>query len=88
MDYGFIVGSVVGISLFWTMAAVLWGMRAQTMPMYYFVTLLVGAFFWRKIMMMYFITNIKSSYTTFPEVIITLLFQTIFDITFNTIVYS
>jgi hypothetical protein len=61
MDSGFVVGTLVGISLFWTMAAVLWGTRAHIMPMYSLVSLLVGAFFWRKIMIMYFTTNIKPS---------------------------
>jgi hypothetical protein len=34
MDYGFVMGTLVGITLFWTMEAVLWDTRAQTMPMY------------------------------------------------------
>jgi hypothetical protein len=59
MNYGFIVGAVGGLSLFWTMEAVLWGTRAQTV--YSLVALLVVAFFWYKIMMMYFATNTKPS---------------------------
>jgi hypothetical protein len=48
MDFGFFVGTLVSIGLAWTMEAVLWATRAQIMPMYSLVTLLVGAFFWRK----------------------------------------
>ncbi len=57
MEYGFVVGTLVG--LFWTMAAVVLGTRAQTV--YSLVTLPVGTLFWRKIMIMYFTTNIKPS---------------------------
>jgi hypothetical protein len=53
-----IVGVLVGLSLACTMAAVLLGMRAQTV--FCAVALLVGAFFCRKIMMMRFATNIKT----------------------------
>jgi hypothetical protein len=69
----FAVGVLVGISLAWTMTAVhvatrthtdyylavRLGLRAQTV--YSLVALLVGAFFWYKIKMMYFSTNIKPS---------------------------
>jgi hypothetical protein len=59
MECGFVVGTLVGLSLFWTMAPVLFGMAAQIV--YSLVALLVVAFFWCKIMMMYFATNIKPS---------------------------
>ncbi len=42
----YVVGALVGLSLAWTMAAVLLGMRAQTM--YSLVTLLAGATFGAK----------------------------------------
>jgi hypothetical protein len=58
MEYRFVMGSLVGISLFWTMAAVLWGTTAQTV---YCQAVLVVAFFWCKIMMMYFATNTNPS---------------------------
>jgi hypothetical protein len=61
MEYGFVVGTMVGLSIVWPMAAVRWGTRAQTMPMYSLTTLLVVAFFWRKIMVMYCATKIKPS---------------------------
>jgi hypothetical protein len=60
MEWGFVVGALVGFSLAWPMmAALILGMRAQTL--YSLVTLLVVAFFWSKIMMMYFATHIKPS---------------------------
>jgi hypothetical protein len=61
MECGFVVGALVGLSIGWPMAAILWGTRAQTMPMYSLATLLVVAFFWRKIMIMYCATKIKPS---------------------------
>jgi hypothetical protein len=60
MECGFVMGTLVGLSLFWTKATdVLLGMRAQAM--YSLVALLMVIFFWRKIMVMYFTTNIKPS---------------------------
>jgi hypothetical protein len=59
MRCGFVLGILVGLSLAWNMEAVLLGTRAQTV--YSYVTVLVVAFFWCKIMMMYFATNIKPS---------------------------
>jgi hypothetical protein len=59
MECGFVLGALVGISLAWTMEAVLLSMRAQIV--YSYVTVLVVAFFWFKIMMMRFATNIKPS---------------------------
>jgi hypothetical protein len=59
MECGFGLGALVGISLAWTMEAVIVGMRAQIV--YSYVTVLVVAFFWCKIMMMCFATNIKPS---------------------------
>jgi hypothetical protein len=61
---GLLVGSIIGgalvdASIVWTMAALHLGTRAQTM--YSHVTLLVVAFFWRKIMVMCFATDIKPS---------------------------
>jgi hypothetical protein len=55
----FVVGVMIGISLAWTMAAVLFGMRVQTV--YSYVIVLMGAFFWCKIMIMCFATDIKPS---------------------------
>jgi hypothetical protein len=59
MNCGFVMGTLVGINLFWTMEAVLCCVRAHIMPMYTLVTLLMGAFLWRKIMIMYLTTNIE-----------------------------
>jgi hypothetical protein len=59
MRCGFVLGILVGLSLAWKMEAVLLGTRAQTV--YSYVTVLVVAFFWCKIMMMYFATHIKPS---------------------------
>jgi hypothetical protein len=55
MRCGFVGGFLVGISLAWTMTAVLMGMQAQTV--YFLVALLVVAFFWYKIIAI----NIKPS---------------------------
>jgi hypothetical protein len=59
MDYGFVTGTLVGVNLFWTMEAVLWCVRAHIMPMSSLVMVLVVAFLWRKIMIMYLTTNIE-----------------------------
>jgi hypothetical protein len=55
-ECGFIVGTLISISLAGTMAAVHLGMRAQT-----YVALPVFFCFWCKIVMMYFSANIKPS---------------------------
>ena len=55
----FVGGALVDASIVWTMAALHLGTRAQTM--YSHVTLPVVAFFWRKIMVMCFATDIKPS---------------------------
>jgi hypothetical protein len=59
MKYRFVMGTLVGLSIVWTMAAFILGVRAHTV--YSLVTLLVVAFFWCKIMIMYFAKNIKPS---------------------------
>jgi hypothetical protein len=59
MENRVVVGLLIGLSLSWTMSAVLLGMPAQTV--FWAVALLVGALFWYKIMMMRFAMNIKPS---------------------------
>jgi hypothetical protein len=61
MRCGFAVGALVGLSIVWPTAAVLWDTRAQAISVYSLVTVLVVVSFWRKIMIMYFTTNIKPS---------------------------
>jgi hypothetical protein len=60
MENGFVLGTLVCLSLAWNLEAGMLGMRAQTMYSYY-VTVLLVAFLWCKIMMMCFATNIKPS---------------------------
>jgi hypothetical protein len=60
MRCGFAMGALVGLGIVWPAAAVLWGStRAQVISVYSLVTVLVVVSFWRKIMIMYFTTNIK-----------------------------